>query len=195
MDEYTLSVLHSIDLQLEELGDLNDGDYNGDNNDDHAHAIALQRAMLLETKREIMQTRHVSPPTTSQASSKSRNRQLKHEPEDDQIVSSDDSQKPGTELSECAVCGDKSPTEDMFDVECCGSTYHEKCFQDWFDAWLNSRQLLKCCGEAFDPDSLRDMLPESSCQRYKKLKREMEADHKLYCSNAHCAAFLDVRKQ
>ena len=75
----------------------------------------------------------------------------------------------------------KSTTTRTFDIECCGTTYHEACFWTWFATLLDSKTIPKCGGADFDVDSLEGMLSARARKQYTNLKTELDAERRVYC--------------
>ena len=176
LPEDARNLIQTIDIQLESII------VHEDFTNDETEALLQQRAALEEWKREIL----AQPDTASIKTSK-------REALDDEIDADAAAKRvKWTPETECCSCLQTFRNRLTVKLKCCETRYCKECFQQWFDAALTTRQLPKCCEIGIEPTEYSRDLNADIKRRYKVVAAEIDAEKKLWCSNAACRVFIKV---
>ena len=167
------NLLQAINLQIESIN------VDQHSTNDEVHALNQQLAELQTWKREI--EANPSSATLKRAA---------EEPADEPIPKR---RKLGPIMSECSTCMEEGPTRDVAKLKCCGTRYCKTCFQAWFTAALDTKQLPKCCDVGIEPKRYPSFLTVVVKKKYKQVTAELDAERKIWCANPACGVVIKVQ--
>lgn len=166
------SLLQTINLQIESIT------IGQHYTDDEVHTLNQQLAELQAWKRGI--EANPSSATLKRAA---------EEPADEPIPNR---RKPVPTMSECSTCMEESPIPDVGKLNCCNTRYCKTCFQAWFTAALDTKQLPKCCDVGIEPKDYARFLAPAVKKKYKQITAELDAERKIWCANPSCGVVIKV---
>lgn len=166
------NLLRTIDFQIESI---NIGPHY---TNDEVHALKQQIAELQAWKQEI----EANPCSAT----------LKRAAEESADAPIRKRRKPGPITNECSTCMDETPVRHMARLKCCRTRYCNTCFQEWFVAALETKQLPKCCDVGIEPKDYARFLTTEVKKKYKRITAELDAERKIWCANPVCAAVIKV---
>ncbi|KAK5093530.1 hypothetical protein LTR70_004639 [Exophiala xenobiotica] len=166
------NLLQAINLQIESIN------VDQHSTNDEVHALNQQLAELQAWKREI--EANPSSATLKRAA---------EEPTDEPIAKR---RKPGPIMSECSTCMEESPIRDVAKLKCCNTRYCKTCFQAWFTAALDTKQLPKCCDVGIEPKRYPSFLTVVVKKKYKQVTAELDAERKIWCANPACGVVIKI---
>lgn len=166
------NLLQTINLQIESITIVQHY------TDDEVHALNQQLAEFQAWKREI--EANPSSATLERAA---------EEPADEPIPKR---RKPVPIMSECSTCMEESPIRDVAKLNCCNTRYCKTCFQAWFTAALDTKQLPKCCDVGIEPKDYATFLIPAVKKKYKQVTVGLDAERKILCANPACGVVIKV---
>jgi hypothetical protein len=168
--------LKAIDLQIDSITVVDKPQ------NDYDHALADLLVQLHELKAQII----VNPSTSSLWMSR------KRPAEDGQSVNTRLKRIRLEEPVECSTCLEFVFPDNTTTLKCCKTIYCKPCFCEWFSTALSTKQLPQCCDVRIEPKDYPAKFTRSLVRQYKAVVQELEAERKLWCSNADCRSFIKV---